>query len=68
MFLIVGTSRAVSKTHNFFLVVVFAVPFGKIPLGSMWKAAATLIVEQGAEKLGVFECFNDVWQQVQSTQ
>jgi tyrosine-specific transport protein len=31
------------------------VPFGKIPLGSMWKAAATLIIEQGAEKLGVFE-------------
>mmetsp|Transcript_22109 Transcript_22109/g.54659 ORF Transcript_22109/g.54659 Transcript_22109/m.54659 type:complete len:529 (-) Transcript_22109:81-1667(-) len=31
------------------------VPFGKIPLGSMWKAAGTLILEQGAEKLGVFE-------------
>ncbi len=31
------------------------VPFGKIPLASMWKAAATLILEQGAEKLGVFE-------------
>lgn len=31
------------------------VPFGKIPLGSMWKAAATLIVEQGCEKLGLFE-------------
>ena len=30
------------------------VPFGKIPLGSMWKAAGTLILEQGAEKLGVF--------------
>lgn len=31
------------------------VPFGKISLGSMWKAAGTLIVEQGAEKLGFFE-------------
>lgn len=31
------------------------VPFGKIPLGSMWKAAGTLILEQGAEKLGVFD-------------
>lgn len=31
------------------------VPFGKIPLGSMWKAAGTLILEQGADKLGVFD-------------
>lgn len=31
------------------------VPFGKIPLGSLWKAAGTLILEQGADKLGVFE-------------
>jgi tyrosine-specific transport protein len=30
------------------------VPFGKLPLGSMWKAAGTLMVEQTAEKLGVF--------------
>ncbi|GAX27817.1 hypothetical protein FisN_13Hh076 [Fistulifera solaris] len=37
------------------LVTKPMVPFGKIPLGSMWKAAATLIIEQGAEKLGVFE-------------
>jgi tyrosine-specific transport protein len=35
------------------------VPLGKIPLGSMWKAAATLIVEQGAEKLGVFDFFRE---------
>jgi tyrosine-specific transport protein len=35
------------------------VPLGKIPLGSMWKAAATLIVEQGAEKLGFFEWFQE---------
>ena len=31
------------------------VPFGKIPLGSLYKASATLIIEQGLEKLGVFE-------------
>lgn len=33
------------------------VPLGKIPLGSMWKAAGTLILEQGADKLGVFDWF-----------
>ena len=31
------------------------VPLGKIPLGSLYKAAGTLIVEQGLDKLGVFE-------------
>jgi tyrosine-specific transport protein len=31
------------------------VPFGKIPLGSMYKAAGTLIIEQGCEKLGLIE-------------
>ncbi len=31
------------------------VPLGKLSLGSMWKAAGTLILEQGAEKLGVFD-------------
>lgn len=31
------------------------VPLGKIPLGSLYKAAATLIIEQGLDKLGVFE-------------
>ncbi|KAL7473813.1 hypothetical protein ACHAXS_014349 [Conticribra weissflogii] len=31
------------------------VPFGKIVLGSLYKAAGTLIVEQGLEKLGFFE-------------
>jgi len=35
------------------------VPFGKIPLGSMWKAAGTLILEQGADKLGVFDWFQE---------
>jgi tyrosine-specific transport protein len=35
--------------------VIFSVPFGKLALGSMWKAAGTLIIEQGAEKLGFFE-------------
>lgn len=34
-------------------------PLGKIALGSMWKAAATLIVEQGAEKLGIFDFFRE---------
>lgn len=37
------------------------VPFGKIPLGSLWKAAATLIFEQGAEKLGVFEFIQETF-------
>jgi tyrosine-specific transport protein len=31
------------------------VPFGKLALGSMYKIAATLVLEQGAEKLGVFD-------------
>jgi tyrosine-specific transport protein len=35
------------------------VPFGKLALGSMWKAAGTLIVEQGADKLGVFDFFRE---------
>lgn len=35
------------------------VPLGKIPLGSMWKAAGTLILEQGADKLGVFDWFQE---------
>jgi tyrosine-specific transport protein len=35
------------------------VPFGKISLGSMWKAAGTLIIEQGADKLGVFDFFRE---------
>ncbi|KAL7481492.1 hypothetical protein ACHAW6_007176 [Cyclotella cf. meneghiniana] len=30
-------------------------PFGKLTLGSLYKAAGTLIVEQGLEKLGVFD-------------
>lgn len=41
--------------HKPDLVTRPMVPLGKIPLGSMWKAAATLILEQGAEKLGVFD-------------
>ena len=32
---------------------------GKLTLGSLWKAAGTLIFEQGAEKLGVFEWIQD---------
>jgi tyrosine-specific transport protein len=35
------------------------VPFGKISLGSLWKAAGTLIIEQGAEKLGIIDFFKD---------
>jgi tyrosine-specific transport protein len=31
------------------------VPLGKIPLGSLYKAAGTLIVEQGLDKIGLFE-------------
>lgn len=31
------------------------VPLGKIPLGSLYKAAGTLLVEQGLDKLGLFE-------------
>merc|ERR1712127_373700 len=30
-------------------------PLGKVALGSLYKAAGTLILEQGLEKLGVFE-------------
>jgi tyrosine-specific transport protein len=37
------------------------VPLGKIPLGSLYKAAGTLIIEQGLEKLGVFDFFHEQW-------
>lgn len=37
------------------------VPLGKISLGSMWKAAGTLILEQGAEKLGVFDLIHETF-------
>ena len=37
------------------------VPFGKIPLASMWKISATLIVEQTAEQLGVFDFIQEHW-------
>ncbi len=43
------------------LTVPPMVPFGKIPLGSLWKAAGTLIIEQGAEKLGVFEFLHRIF-------
>lgn len=39
------------------------VPLGKLSLASMWKAAGTLILEQGAEKLGVFDFFKEVFAQ-----
>lgn len=44
------------------LVTKPLVPLGKLPLGSMWKAAATLIVEQGAEKLGILDYLHEQWQ------
>ena len=37
------------------------VPFGKIPLASMWKAAGTLIIEQGAEKLGIIDYLKNLF-------
>mmetsp|Transcript_29749 Transcript_29749/g.60803 ORF Transcript_29749/g.60803 Transcript_29749/m.60803 type:complete len:575 (-) Transcript_29749:100-1824(-) len=43
------------------LTVKPMVPFGKIPLGSLWKAAATLIVEQGAEKLGIISYIENMF-------
>jgi len=35
------------------------VPLGKVVLGSLYKAAGTLILEQGLEKLGVFQFVKD---------
>jgi amino acid permease len=37
------------------LTVKPMVPFGKLSLSSLWKVAATLFIEQGAEKLGLIE-------------
>ena len=34
--------------------LLIAVPFGKIPLASMYTAAGALIAEQVVEKFGVF--------------
>ena len=36
-------------------------PLGKITLGSLYKAAGTLIIEQGLEKLGVFEYIKELF-------
>jgi len=47
------------------LTVPPMVPFGKIPLGSLWKAAGTLILEQGADKLGFFDFFKDVFESLE---
>ena len=41
------------------------VPFGKIPLASLWKAAGTLILEQGADKLGVFDFLREKLEMIQ---
>jgi tyrosine-specific transport protein len=45
--------------ENTILTVPPMVPGGKIPLASLWKAAGTLILEQGAAKLGVFDFFEE---------
>ena len=37
-------------------------PLGKITLSSLYKAAGTLIVEQGLEKIGVFEFFKELFE------
>lgn len=41
-------------------------PGGKITLASLWKAAGTLIVEQGLDKLGVFDFLHDRWAELTS--
>lgn len=43
------------------LVAKPMVPLGKVALGSMYKIAATLVLEQGAEKLGVFDFLKEHW-------
>ncbi|KAK1743937.1 tryptophan/tyrosine permease family protein, partial [Skeletonema marinoi] len=37
-------------------------PLGKITLSSLYKAAGTLIFEQGLEKIGVFEFFKELFE------
>ncbi|KAL7491948.1 hypothetical protein ACHAWT_004672 [Skeletonema menzelii] len=44
------------------LTVKPMVPLGKITLSSLYKAAGTLILEQGLEKLGVFEFFKELFE------
>ena len=44
------------------LTVKPMVPLGKITLGSLYKAAGTLIIEQGLEKLGVFEYIKELFE------
>lgn len=36
-------------------------PGGKISLASLWKAAGTLIIEQGAEKIGLLAWIHEQW-------
>lgn len=43
------------------LTVLPMTPGGKLVLGSLWKAAGTLILEQGAEKLGVFKWLHETF-------
>ena len=42
------------------------VPFGKLSLMSMWKAAGALILEQGAEKLGVLDKISEFASHIKS--
>jgi len=42
------------------------VPGGKITLGSVWKAASTLIVEQLADKLGIIDYIGHIMEKGQS--
>lgn len=42
------------------------VPGGKITLGSVWKAASTLIVEQLADKLGIIDYIGHILEKQQS--
>lgn len=44
------------------------VPLGKITLSSLYKAAGTLIVEQGLDKLGVFEFVQRSWEGIGGSQ
>lgn len=44
------------------LTVKPMVPLGKITLSSLYKAAGTLILEQGLEKIGVFELLKELFE------
>jgi len=50
-----------SDTERRKLATLPLMPGGKLALGSLWKASATLIVEQGLDKLGVLRWFHDTF-------